>query len=440
MRLHQTILLATCCVALHAASRAAEDDQRHKNGHAQQDSTSSHEHHHGHEEHDMDHTGMYGSYPAAREASGTSWQPEATPMSGLHFKKGEWAFMVHGSAALVYDNQGGRRGDEDFFSANMVMFMAQHPLQEGTFAFRSMWSLEPATIGKDGYSLLLQTGETGDGSTPLIDRQHPHDLFMELALTYSHPVTAESSVFAYFGMPGEPALGPPAFMHRFSGMDNPEAPITHHYLDSTHITWGVATLGYVWRQFKIDGSIFTGREPDQHRWDMEEPRFDSYSARLSWNPDPVWSFQASYGSIHSPEQLEPDTDVQRITVSANYHRKWEQSHWQTTLAWGQNRNDPGRNLDAVMLESALNFLEVHTVFGRVEVVEKDELFPPGDPQEGQRFTVGKATLGYIYDFTRWGDVRFGVGGLGSVHVLPDSLGPAYGDTPLSFMVFVRAKL
>ena len=214
-------------------------------------------------------TAFYGDYSMRREASGTSWQPETTPMEGYHIYTHDWLIMVHGFIDGVYDYQGGPRGDKKFFSPNMFMAMGERPLGPGKFGVRTMLSLEPASIGKTGYPLLLQTGETADGVNPLIDRQHPHDLFMELAATYSLPVGDEKSVFGYFGYPGEPALGPPTFMHRFSGMDIPEAPITHHWLDSTHVTFGVATLGYIWKQFKIDGSIFTGREPDQNRWNFD---------------------------------------------------------------------------------------------------------------------------------------------------------------------------
>lgn len=384
--------------------------------------------------------GLYGPYPMTREASGTAWQPEASPMGGLHIMRGDWMIMLHGFAFGLYDYQGGDRGDRKFFSPNMLMGMAEHPLGPGTFGFRSMLSLEPATIGKTGYPLLLQTGETADGRTPLIDRQHPHDLFMELAASYSIPIHDDSAVFAYFGYPGEPALGPPTFMHRFSGMDNPEAPITHHWLDSTHITFGVATLGYVWRQFKVDGSIFTGREPDENRWNFDRARFDSYSGRLTWNPTKAWSMQVSYGSIHSPEELEPDRDVDRVTASVSYHYAWSENNWQTTFAWGRNIQHPGPNLDGYLLESLVNFRERHTVFARAERVEKDELFPPEDSRDGEVFTVNKVSLGYIYDFPKWMHIRFGLGGLGSVHVLPASLRSTYGDTPLSFMLFVRAKL
>jgi hypothetical protein len=384
--------------------------------------------------------GMLGPYSMRREASGTAWQPDASPMDGLHYMNGDWMFMFHGFADVIYDNQSGNRSDHKFFSANMLMGMAQHPLGAGTIGGRAMLSLEPATIGKSGYPELLQTGETADGKTPLIDRQHPHDFFMELATSYSLPIGEESSVFAYFGYPGEPALGPATFMHRFSGADNPEAPITHHWLDSTHITFGVATLGYVWKDLKLDASVFTGREPDENRWDFDRPRFDSYSARLTYNPAPAWSMQVSYGNIQSPEELEPDRDVERVTASLTYHLAWDENNWQTTLAWGRNYQHPGPDLDGILLESSVNFHQTHTIFGRLEEVQKDELFAHDDPLEGQVFRVGKISAGYIYDFPKWRHIRFGVGGSGSIYSLPDDLTATYGDTPLGLMLFVRAKL
>ncbi|TAM42088.1 hypothetical protein EPN54_01340, partial [bacterium] len=208
---------------------------------------------------------FYGDYVQTREASGTSWQPESSPIEGVHFNAAGWDLMAHGYVFGIYDHQGGKRGKYKGFSTSMFMLMADRKTEAGTFGFRSMLSLDPL-MGKRGYPLLFQTGETYDGIHPLIDRQHPHDFFMEEAVTYSLPLSDKSSVFGYFGLPGEPALGPPAFMHRFSAMDNPEAPLGHHWLDSTHITFGVATLGYIFGPFKIDGSVFRGREPNENRW------------------------------------------------------------------------------------------------------------------------------------------------------------------------------
>lgn len=390
--------------------------------------------------HSMQMQGMLGNYSMSREGSGTSWQPDSSPHGGIHLMHEDWMLMMHGSAYLIYDDQGGRRGDEKFISTNMFMAMAQRPLGPGTLGLRSMLTLEPATVGKKGYPLLLQTGETSDGQTPLIDRQHPHDFFMELAASYSLPIAENHSMFAYFGYPGEPALGPATFMHRLSGMDDPEAPITHHWLDSTHVTFGVATLGYIWRNWKLDGSIFTGREPDEERWDFEDAKFDSYSARLTCNFSPDWSAQVSYGWIKSPEKLEPEIDQDRLTASISYNKAWKENNWQTTLAWGRDMNDPGLDLDAFLLESALHFRHSHTFFGRFENVEKDELFEEGTPEHGKVFNVSKLSAGYIYDFTEICNIQLGIGGLASFYFLPGSLDESYSDTPVSFMVFVRARL
>lgn len=382
--------------------------------------------------------GMYGHEPMTRESSGTSWQPDSTPLAGFDWRSGDWMLMMDGFIQVIYDKQNGKRGDEETFSSSMFMFMGQRPLGQGEFGFRSMLSLDPA-MGKSGYPLLLQTGETADGTTLLIDRQHPHDLFMELALTYSRPVDKESSVFTYAGLPGEPALGPPAFMHRFSGEDIPQAPVMHHWLDSTHITYGVLTLGYIRKNLKIEGSVFRGREPDQDRWDMEAPGLDSGSVRLSLNPTKNWALQASFGYLHSPEQLEPDVDTRRTTVSASFNRPFPNANWQTTLAWGRNDNIPGKILDGFLLESTLVFRHQHTFFSRFERVAKDELFTESSPLHGEKFTVNKMTLGYIFDFLVWKHVKWGIGSSLDLNILPESLKSSYGDMPLGYMIFVRLK-
>ncbi len=382
---------------------------------------------------------MYGPYPMTREASGTSWQPDRAMHRGLHEMKGSWTLMLHGFADLALDNQGGPRGDQKAFGSNMLMGMAQRPLGPGRLGLRAMVSLEPATIGKEGYPLLLQTGETSNGRNRLIDRQHPHDLFMELAGSYSVS-SGRRSLFLYAGLPGEPALGPPAFMHRFSGMAFPQAPITHHWLDSSHISFGVLTGGAVLGPAKLEASAFRGREPDENRYGIESPKLDSHSFRVSLNPAPAWALQASYGRLNSPEQLEPDVDVDRTTASAIYAADWGAGHWETTLAWGQNRSRPGPTLDAVALESAVQLREKHTLFARAERVEKNELFPEGDPRDGRAFHVGQVSAGYRYDFWRSGHVALGVGALGSVSIVPRAIRDAYGDNPTSGMLFAHAEL
>lgn len=379
----------------------------------------------------------------AREASGTAWQPDSTPLPYpmIHLMHDDWMLMAHGWAYLNYASAGGDRGDEKFFSSNMFMLMGRREMGSGVLGLRGMFSLEPVTIGTNGYPLLLQTGETSNGEDHLIDRQHPHDFFMELAASYALPVRGGADrAFVYLGLPGEPALGPATFMHRFSGMDNPEAPITHHWLDSTHITFGVATFGYVINdRLKLEGSLFTGREPDQHRWNIESPKMDSQSARVTFNPTRDWSMQVSYGHLNSPEQLAPDVDQNRITGSATYnHRIGDRTNWQTTFAVGRNMNDPGNDLDAFLLESAININHTHTIFGRFENVEKDELFEEDSPFADSIFRVNKLSLGYIYDFPESHGVQLGFGGLGSIHFLPSALDDVYGDTPTSYMLFARA--
>src|SRR5438105_1866412 len=283
----------------------------------------------------LGHSGMLGPYPMDREASGTSWQPEAAGMEGVHLWAGPWRVMLHAWAFGLATRQGGPRGGEEGFSTNMAMAAASRTAAGGTFTARAMVSLEPL-MGPDGYRLLLQTGETGNGRTNLIDRQHPHDLFMEMAVAWSHPIRGRGSVFAYAGWPGEPAVGPPVFMHRASGAEIPVAPIAHHWLDATHISFGTATAGLVWGRAKLEASAFNGHEPDARRWNLERPRFDSSAARLTINPWPWLSAQLSAAQLRSPERLHPAIDVRRYTASLAYSGAWGRLRPEVTLAWGRN--------------------------------------------------------------------------------------------------------
>ena len=382
--------------------------------------------------------GALARYLMMRDASGTAWQPDSTPMEGMNWQSGGWTGMIHGYADLIYDHQGGPRGGSKTFSESMLMVMAQHAAGSGTLTLRTMLSLDPA-MGKAGYPLLLQTGETANGVDPLVDRQHPHDLFMELAGAYSLPVGTASSAFVYVGYPGEPALGPATFMHRFSGMNEPSAPITHHWLDSTHITYGVVTGGFVHGAWKIEGSAFNGREPDQFRWNFDPFRLNSWSGRISWNPTPNWALQTSYGYIKSPEQLEPNVNQHRVTASATYNTALAGGNWQTTFAWGRNYNHPGHTLDAFLLESAFNRGR-STVFARAETAQKDELFEAPSPLAGRTFGASEVTLGYVYDIPVAKHLALGVGAEGSVNVVPSAIKPAYGGSPTSYMPFVRLKI
>jgi len=384
--------------------------------------------------------GDLGAYPMTRDASGTSWQPDSAPMPGLHGQVGDWSTMLHGYGTLVYDDQGGPRGADKTFFESMLMGMGQRPLDGGTLTLRGMVSLDPL-MGSNGYPLLLQTGETADGRTALVDRQHPHNAVMELAGVYSHPIAKSLSTFVYVAWPGEPALGPVTFMHRFAGEANPEAPITHHWLDSTHTSSGVVTFGVIDRPFKLEASSFTGREPNQNRWNIDHPTFDSWSSRATVNPTANLSFQLSAGWLHSPEQLTPNVDQWRTTASGTYNLPLPRGNWQTTVAWGRDRNMPGHRLDAALFESAASY-GADTVFFRAEYAQKDELFDddPTSPLYGRMFDVADYTTGYFHTFPLLKGLAFDAGGLFSRYTLPTALNATYGADPVSFMLFTRVRI
>ena len=282
---------------------------------------------------------------------------------------GDWMLMAHGTLNLVYDHQAGPRGDDKAFASGMLMGMAQHPLGNGTLQFKAMISPDPL-MGPRGYPLLLASGETANGADRLIDRQHPHDLFMELSASASQTIGRNSSVFVYGGLPGEPAFGPPAFMHREAIMDSPEAPITHHWLgfDAHQLRRGHRRAGRS-ASVKMEASRFNGREPDQHRWDIETGPLNSTSVRMSWNPTRTLALQGSWGRFIDPEQLEPGVGQTRWSASA----LWADSvapGWKAaaTLAWGA-RSAQGHSDDGVAVEGSLKHARSWTLFGRGEMVE-----------------------------------------------------------------------
>ena len=378
-----------------------------------------------------------GPYPEQRESSGTAWQPDGSvPMSGPMTMSGDWMLMAHGTVNLVYDHQSGPRGNDKAFASGMLMGMAQHPLGDGTLQFRAMLSPDPL-MGPGGYPLLLASGETANGRDRLIDRQHPHDLFMELSASASQRIGPKSSVFLYAGLPGEPAFGPPSFMHRESIEDSPEAPITHHWLDSTHITFGVVTGGVVLDRFKIEASRFNGREPDQHRWDIETGPLDSTAIRISWNPTRELALQGSWGRFKNPEQLEPGINQTRWSASALFAREiapgWKLAG---TLAWGRKRQQ-AHNDDAYLAEASVKH-GGWTVFGRSEMIDNRELIQAND---SPAYRVGKISIGAVRDFRVMKNWSVGTGGLFSLNFVPGALAPLYGgDNPTGAMAFVRVKL
>jgi len=382
--------------------------------------------------------GALGPYAFNREASGTSWQPDTSSHHGIHAHAGQWMIMTHALLNGVYDWQDGPRGGEQAFVSGMLMSTARRDLANGdTLNLRAMLSPDPL-MGARGYPLLFETGETANGMTPLTDRQHPHDLFMELSASYAHRLTASDSVFVYGGLPGEPAFGPPAFMHRMSAADSPEAPITHHWLDSTHITFGVLTAGWVHDTWKIEASRFRGREPDEHRYNIESGDLDSSAVRVSWNPTQRLALQVSWADLTSPEQLEPDQNETRWSASGIYTQPMgDHGWWSTTLAFGRKqRSGGGANLDAWLLESAYHPNEAWTFFARGERVDNDEL----EGSHGPVRTVNRLSAGAIRDWRINEHAVFGVGALVEQDVSPSALDSAYGGDPQGAMGFVRLKI
>ena len=364
--------------------------------------------------------------------------PSPHQPGGLHIMPGDdWMLMTHGFVSAQYTDHSGPRGDDKFYSTSMAMLMAQKDFGGAKLELRSMLSLEPAMDAK-GYPNLFATGETAGGE-PLVDRQHPHDLFMELAARVNVDVAPGTSLFLYGGPVGEPALGPSAFMHRGSAALNPEPPITHHWFDSTHITYGVVTAGVATPRFQIEASAFRGAEPDEDRWDIETPKLDSWSARLTWNPRANWAAQVSHGFIKEPEATHPGENEHRTTVSIHYaaHRGLK-----AMAAFSAKNRDPGDTLTAWLAEASYDLSKQHKIFGRIENVKNDELFHDhSDPLHDRAFRVTKLQGGYAWT-TPLGNSPFNLslGGSMSAYLKPAALDVAYGKNPWGYTLFTRLSL
>ena len=402
-----------------------------------------------HEQMDMERMPMMSdpfslNLPMQRHGSGTAWLPDASPTYGYMFHSPGWNYMLHGNLFLRYTSQDftskGSRGDDQLDAPNWLMFMGQKPVgKNGLFHFSTMFSFDPITEGGGGYPLLFQSGETFRGK-PLVDRQHPHDLFSELSVSYSLAVTKETDVFIYAGYPGEPALGPVAFMHRPSAFDNPDAPISHHWIDATHITFGVATLGIRSGDFKLEGSSFTGREPNEFRYGFDQPLFDSWSGRLSYNPTPNWATQISHGFIKSPEGLNPGEDIRRTTASVIYSLPvMNNETFNATVVWGVNKTKGNDGENAFLIESSWrkNKLALH---GRYEWVQKsvDELVLDKDIYgQDALFAVNAFTVGFNYDLLNMGQTRLAGGSQFTFYKADEKLNSLYGKNPMAFEVYLR---
>lgn len=359
-----------------------------------------------HVHHGSDTTDDCVSCPKPRESSGTAWQPDAAGATHGYRTWGGWLVGTHLELTPTAIKETGPRGGAAFVVPNHGMLSMRRQAGGGVLGVRTMMSLEPL-LGAEGYPLLLQGGETADGINPLIDRQHPHDLFMELAATYERRLVSGATLSFYAAAVGEPALGPPAFMHRRSASLLPISPITHHWIDSTHITQGVVTMGLAPSdRLRFEVSAFNGREPDEKRWGLVAPRLDSFALRVSINPTDALALQASAGVVKNPEFLHPDADVTKLSVSVMHAKRWADGGLDTLVAVAHSTRTaslyevpggfyytPGATSPAVIAESTLRRAR-HEWVVRAEAVRKGELFDREDPRHTAQFPVGRTTLGY----------------------------------------------
>ncbi|PYP84136.1 MAG: hypothetical protein DMF61_21300 [Blastocatellia bacterium AA13] len=387
--------------------------------------------------------------------SGTSLMPANTPGYMWHWMKDDWMIMAHGDLKAGFNHQGGPRGVNKAESQNWFMLMAERDAGPGRLMLRGMFSVEPATAPRRGFPELFQTGETFKGRT-IIDAQHPHDLFMELAAAYNISLSEHVALNFYGGPVAEPALGPVAFMHRMSAAENPAAPLGHHWQDSTHIAHGVLTAGVTAWRFRIEGSLFRGAEPDENRWDIEMGKLDSWSGRIWFTPTREWSMQFSFGHLVHPEALEPG-NLKRMTASITHNRSWDDGNWASSLIWGRNHELNG-NSNSYLLESTANFLDKNYLYTRMELVDKPGLLEENifgrqgldqfqvvdgrierGPLFERFFRVGAFTFGGVRDIAADSKLRIGVGADVTFYHVADGLNAIYGSSPTSFHVFLRIR-
>ena len=364
-------------------------------------------------------------------ASGTSTNPDSWPMPMVMRQLGSWNAMLMANAFITSTQQTGPRGHDKFFSTNWMMSNFQHRVgSRGAFQFDLMLSLEPATVTNRSYPLLFQTGETAFG-VPLVDAQHPHNFIMALGFHYTHQLGENTMVDAYFAPVGDPALGPVAYPHRASAMELPQATLSHHWQDSTHIADDVITLGLTHKKIRVEASGFHGSEPGENRWIIESGPIDSWSARVWYFPSPNWAAQISMGRLAHPEALEPGDRV-RSTASLSYTK----GGWSSSLIWGRNHDTAThRNLNSYLVESVAAIRRKNFITGRFELVDKDELF-----ETGAVYRIGAYTIGYTRDIGSIPHLQSGIGANVSFYTLPDAIKPDYGDHPMSVNVYLRLRL
>ena len=408
--------------------------------------------HEGHAVMQMGVTGLMTMQPAnflqkitSHTGSGTSAEPISTPAHMLMKMRGPWMLMFHANAFVLGQQQSSPRGGDKFFSANWLMPMAQRELGRGVFTVRAMLSFEPTTVTKRRYPLLFQEGETAFGK-PVTDGQHPHDLFMELAALYDLKLGEKSLLSFYLAPIGDPAIGPTAFPHRASAMENPLAALGHHQQDSTHIAADVVTVGLTYDIVRVEASGFHGREPNENRWNIDQGKIDSWSTRVTIAPERNWSGQFSYGRITSPEVLSASEDQERTTASVMYNRPLASGNWTSTILWGRTRSLPDDAVfNSYLLESTVRFRTHNYAWTRIENVDRSSELILGDnppPTGFQERPIGRVqayTLGYGRDVNFMPHLATAIGAQVSIYGVSDTLRPIYGTRPAGIAIFVRLR-
>jgi len=382
------------------------------------------------------------------ESSGTGVQPSAWPMPMLMTNAGEWRLLWMAQAFLVDTQQTGPLGADKFYSTNWGMLSAVHHLGGGEVMLRTMLSLEPATVSGEYYPLLFQTGETAYGK-PIVNGQHPHDFLMELSVQYAHHIGEHALWDFYYAVVGDPALGPVAYPHRASATETPQATLGHHWEDSTHILYNVATAGLSYKVVRIETSGFHGAEPDENRWNVTYGAMNSYSGRLSFAPSSRWAAQVSAGHLTRIEALEQG-DVVRTTASVEYIMPRPHGNaWATSLIWGRNWKTTGKyGTNAVLAETVVPFKDKNFFSGRYEWSQRDELFA-NYPALAEKlfvetgshwFDINAYTVGYTRDIGTFWNIETGLGANVMFYGIPDAIKPYYGDHPLGVNVYLRLRL
>jgi hypothetical protein len=383
---------------------------------------------------------------SAGAQTSSSSAPSAAPAEQheqmqMNMATNQWQFMQDGLFRVVWNHQGGPRGGDEGVAPNWWMGMASRSVGTSQLTFTGMVSLDPATVGKAGYREILQVGEALNGR-PLIDHQHPHDLFMQLAAIWRIPLSDGTGFTVAGGPVGEPALGPVAFMHRPSASDLPLAPLSHHTFDSTHIAFGVVSAAVDHGPVTVEASVFNGREPDENRWDFDLGRLDSVSARLWFRPAPEWELQASTGHLVAPEQLERG-NIERTTASASWFRQNGSDFTALTVGYGINALET-TNRQAVFAELTRRRNGL-SLFGRVEAVQVEtavlltDTVPTNPAEEALTDTVSAFTFGGAHDLARWRGVETSIGGAVTFNAVPTALRDTHGSHPVSFQLFFTVR-